>query len=135
MEKYICVNNFVIEQTGEVAFEKGKIYNGRIVKNIYLIKSKLGQHNLTPEFMVEHFKLVDKSENLPKNKWEHVWKVETEPTTQILNSNEDRLKYIDVGLRLANIQLHKELLEKVVKIVDLVDKKGGKANIEDIVKL
>ena len=47
----------------------------------------------------------------------------------------DRLKYIDVALRLANIQLNQELLVKVVKVVDLVNEKGGKVSVEDIVKL
>lgn len=49
--------------------------------------------------------------------------------------DENRLKYIDTGLRIANIQLDKEILEKVVKIVDLVDEKGGNYNVEDILKL
>jgi len=48
---------------------------------------------------------------------------------------EERLKYIDIGLRVSNIQLHEDLLKKVVAIIDLVDKKKGKTNIEDIVKL
>ena len=56
-------------------------------------------------------------------------------TTQISDSNEERLKYIDVALRLANIQLNQELLVKVLKVVDLVNEKGGKVSVEDIVKL
>jgi hypothetical protein len=60
---------------------------------------------------------------------------DSEPTTQFSDSNEGRLKYIDVGLRLANIQLNQELLVKVVKVVDLVNEKGGKVSVEDIVKL
>jgi len=50
-------------------------------------------------------------------------------------TQEERLQYIDVGLRIANIELHKTLLEKVLLIVDLVDKKKGKANIKDVINL
>ena len=49
-------------------------------------------------------------------------------------TQEERLKYIDVSLRVANIELHKQFLEKVVKIIDLVDKKEGDTNIKDIIK-
>ncbi len=48
---------------------------------------------------------------------------------------EERQKYIDVGLRMRNIQLHPELLKKVLEIVDLVDRKKGNANIQDVIKL
>jgi hypothetical protein len=48
---------------------------------------------------------------------------------------ENRQKYIDVGLRMRNIQLHPELLKKVLEIVDLVDRKKGDANIHDVIKL
>lgn len=50
-------------------------------------------------------------------------------------SEQERQKYIDVGLRILNIQLHPELLAKVIKVVDLVDKKKGNTNIEDIIKI
>lgn len=50
-------------------------------------------------------------------------------------SKEERQKYIDVGLRILNIQLHPELLTKVIKVIDLVDKKKGGTNIEDIIKI
>ena len=46
--------------------------------------------------------------------------------------SENRLKYIDVALRLNNIELHKDLLIKVINIIDIVDKKGGKATTKDI---
>jgi hypothetical protein len=48
---------------------------------------------------------------------------------------EERQSYIDIGLRMRNIQLHPELLKKVLETVDLVDRKKGKANIQDIIKL
>lgn len=48
---------------------------------------------------------------------------------------EQRQKYIDVGLRMRNIELHPELLKKVLEVVYLVDKKGGKANIRDVIEL
>ncbi len=50
-------------------------------------------------------------------------------------TKEERQKYIDVGLRLRNIELHPELLKKVLQIVDLIDKTKGNANIYDIIKL
>jgi hypothetical protein len=48
---------------------------------------------------------------------------------------EERQRYIDVGLRLRNIELHPELLKKVLQVVDLIDKTKGNANIHDIIKL
>lgn len=48
---------------------------------------------------------------------------------------EERQKYIDVGLRMRNIQLHPELLKKVLEIVDLVDRKKENANIQDVIEL
>ena len=48
---------------------------------------------------------------------------------------EERQKYIDIGLRMRNIELHPELLKKVLEVVALVDKKGGKANIQDVIEL
>lgn len=50
-------------------------------------------------------------------------------------NKENRQKYIDVGLRMRNIELHPELLKKVLEVVDLVNRKKGNANIEDIIKL
>jgi len=48
---------------------------------------------------------------------------------------EERQKYIDVGLRMRNIELHPELLKKVLEVVSLIDKKGEKANIQDVIEL
>jgi hypothetical protein len=48
---------------------------------------------------------------------------------------EERQSYIDIGLRMRNIQLHPELLKKVLEIVDLVDRKKGNANIQDVIEL
>lgn len=48
---------------------------------------------------------------------------------------EERQKTIDVGLRMRNIELHPELLKKVLEVVSLVDKKGKKANIQDVIEL
>lgn len=50
-------------------------------------------------------------------------------------TKENRQKYIDVGLRMRNIELHPDLLKKVMEVVDLVDRKKGKANIQDIIEL
>jgi hypothetical protein len=48
---------------------------------------------------------------------------------------DNRQKYIDLGLRMRNVQLHPDLLKKVLEIVDLVDKKKGNANIQDVIEL
>jgi len=50
-------------------------------------------------------------------------------------NKEERQMAIDVGVRLRNIELHPELLRKVLQVVDLVDKKVMKADIQDIIEL
>lgn len=50
-------------------------------------------------------------------------------------TKEERQQAIDVGLRLRNIELHPELLRKVLQVVDLIDRKGLKTDIRDIVEL
>lgn len=48
---------------------------------------------------------------------------------------EERQQYIDICLRINNIQLHHDILELVIKSVDLVDKKKGNTDICDALKL
>lgn len=48
---------------------------------------------------------------------------------------QERQKYIDIGLRIRNIEFHPELLKKVLEIVDLVHRKKGNVNIRDVIKL
>jgi|LakMenEpi03Aug12_release.lakeMendotaPanAssembly.Ray.scaffolds.fasta_scaffold3059109_2 hypothetical protein len=48
---------------------------------------------------------------------------------------EEKIQYVDVGLRLLNIQLHKELLKKVIQVIEVVDKKKGNSNIQDFLEL
>jgi|SRR6478609_775242 len=50
-------------------------------------------------------------------------------------TTEERLVYIDIALRAGSIQLHKDTLETVVKIIDLVDKKKGDTDIKDILEI
>jgi hypothetical protein len=50
-------------------------------------------------------------------------------------TKDNRQKYVDVGLRMRNIELHPDLLKKVLEVVDLVERKKGKANIQDIIEL
>lgn len=50
-------------------------------------------------------------------------------------TKEERIKNIDVCLRLANIQIHQTLLERVIAMIDLVDKKKNKTNIKDVINL
>jgi hypothetical protein len=119
--KYKCIEDFIGNED-ELFFKKDNFYNFQELQNDWMItnKNNLGfSHELKKEEINEYFELVDKNK----------------PATQISDSNEDRLKYIDVTLRLANIQLNQELLVKIVKVVDLVNEKGGKVSVEDIVKL
>jgi len=48
---------------------------------------------------------------------------------------EEKIRYVDVGLRLLNIELHKDLLEKVIQVIEVVDKKKGNSNIMDFIKI
>jgi hypothetical protein len=49
-------------------------------------------------------------------------------------TKEEKIKYVDVGLRVLNIELHQELLKKVIKVIEIVDKKKGNTNIMDFIK-
>lgn len=48
---------------------------------------------------------------------------------------EEKIQYVDVGLRLLNIELHKELLKKVIQVIEVVDKKKGNSNVKDFLEL
>lgn len=48
---------------------------------------------------------------------------------------DEKIKYVDYGLRLLKIELHKDILEKVIQVVELVDKKKGETTMKDIFKL
>ena len=48
---------------------------------------------------------------------------------------DEKISYVNVGLRLVNIELHKNILEKVIKIIEVVDKKKGNSNIMDFIKI
>jgi hypothetical protein len=125
MNKYICKENYVMSDSLEVAFNKGVIYD--IIKErngVYITHSNIGSHELDQEDIDKYFdNFHEKQPNALDEFIESHFK------------DSDRLKYIDVALRLANIQFNQELLVKVVKVVDLVNEKGGKVSVEDIVKL
>ena len=44
---------------------------------------------------------------------------------------ENKLKYIDVALRLQNIEINKDLLKKIVITPEVIEKKKGKATLKD----
>jgi len=48
---------------------------------------------------------------------------------------EEKIQYVDVGLRLLNIELHKELLKKLIQVIEVVDKKKGNSNVKDFLEL
>jgi hypothetical protein len=50
-------------------------------------------------------------------------------------TQEERQSYVDIALRMRNIQLHPELLKRILETVNLVDRKKGKANIKDVIEL
>lgn len=50
-------------------------------------------------------------------------------------TQEEKIEYVDYGLKLLKIELHKELLEKILQVVELVDNKKGETTIKDVLKL
>jgi hypothetical protein len=48
---------------------------------------------------------------------------------------EEKIQYVNYGLKLLSIELHKDLLEKVISVIEVVDKKKGQTSIKDILKL
>jgi len=40
-------------------------------------------------------------------------------------------KYVDIGLRVNNVSLHKDVLDIVIATIELIQTKGGKATIKD----
>jgi hypothetical protein len=48
---------------------------------------------------------------------------------------EEKIQYVNYGLKLLNIELHKDLLEKVISVIEVVDKKKGETTIKDFIKL
>lgn len=40
-------------------------------------------------------------------------------------------QYLDIGLRMCGIQLHPELVDKIIDVVELVGTKGGKTSLSD----
>ncbi len=48
---------------------------------------------------------------------------------------EEKIKYVSYGLKLLNIELHDEILKKVIKVIDVVDQKKGESTIMDFVNL
>ena len=48
---------------------------------------------------------------------------------------EERLKYVDLVLRFQNIEIHKDLMKKLINTIDLVDKKKGNTNMLDMIRL
>jgi hypothetical protein len=48
---------------------------------------------------------------------------------------EEKIQYVNYGLKLLSIELHKDLLEKVISVIEVVDKKKGQTTIKDILQL
>lgn len=48
---------------------------------------------------------------------------------------EEKIQYVNYGLKLLSIELHKDLLEKVIKVIEVVDKKKGQTTMKDIIEL
>lgn len=48
---------------------------------------------------------------------------------------EEKIKYVSIGLRITGIELHLELLKKVIKVIEIVDKKKGDSSVNDFIKI
>jgi len=47
-------------------------------------------------------------------------------------SLKEKVTYLDIGLRMEGIQCDKKVVEKIIKIYDLILLKGGNVNIKDM---
>lgn len=50
-------------------------------------------------------------------------------------TSEEKNQYVNYGLKLLGIELHKDIIEKVIKVVEVVDKKKGQTTMKDILEL
>lgn len=50
-------------------------------------------------------------------------------------TQEQKIQYVNYGLKLLNIELHKDLLEKVILVIDVVDNKKEQTTIKDFLNL
>ncbi len=48
---------------------------------------------------------------------------------------EEKESYVRIGLAIINIELHKDILKKVIEVISIVDKKKGKSNVEDFIRI
>lgn len=48
---------------------------------------------------------------------------------------EEKFQYVNYGLKILSIELHKDLLEKVIKVIEVVDNKKGQTTVKDIIEL
>lgn len=48
---------------------------------------------------------------------------------------EEKLEIIDIALKLQSIHINKEILEKIVLTIDLVNKRKNKTNLSDIINI
>ena len=47
-------------------------------------------------------------------------------------NKEERFNYIKLSMKIHNIEIHESILKRLIKIIDLIDKKEGQTNIKDI---
>jgi len=50
-------------------------------------------------------------------------------------TQEEKFNYVEIGLKILNIQIHPEILKNVILVVDVVNKKKGKTDIKDILDI
>lgn len=71
MAKYICKENYVMSDTFDIAFHKGRVYEiKKESDNIYRTTSAVGPHELDQEDIDEYFKLAFNA--IPKKEMEEV---------------------------------------------------------------
>jgi hypothetical protein len=144
------------KQNQELTAQNGKMYNE--LRDVIKDRNEYREKYLKDIERCEYFQLKSDYEKLDKKfKAEQDWrwrlmnestvlagqvasleeklkKLSSKPKNKDI-SQEEKQKYIDVGLRMLNIELHQEILKKVLEVVDLVDRKKGSANIQDIIEL
>lgn len=50
-------------------------------------------------------------------------------------TTEEKQNYVRIGLSIINIEIHPEILSKVIEVIKIVDKKKGSSNVEDFIKM
>jgi len=50
-------------------------------------------------------------------------------------TTEEKQNYVRIGLSIINIEIHPDILTKVIEVIKIVNKKKGNSNVEDFIKM